>query len=79
MTTKLKPRARVAIGDVSAAILPNRFASAKRDRSVTPRQTNEDSDRYKAAIHASMSAQDEELIEKIVEEDHELLRELANR
>lgn len=79
MTTKRKPRARVAIGDVSAAILPNRVAPAKRDLSVTPRQTNEDSDRYKAAIHAPMSAQDEGLIKKIVEEDRELLRELANR
>lgn len=79
MTTKRKPRARGAIGDVSAATLPNRVVAAKRDLSVTPRQTNECSDRYKAAIHAPMSAQDEGLIEKIVEEDRELLRELAKR
>ena len=65
--------------NVSAATLRNRVAAAKPDLSDTPSQTNENGNRYGDVIHAPMSAQDERLIVKIVEEDRELLQEFAKR
>lgn len=63
--------------DVSAATLRNRVFATKPNLSDTPSQTNEDGYRYRAAIHAHMSARGERLIVKIVEEDLELFQELA--
>lgn len=63
--------------DVSAAALRNRVFATKPDLSDTPSQTNEDGYRCRAAFRAPISARDERLIVKIVEEYLGLFQELA--